>query len=457
MDIKKAMAANGLEERDRESIGLLCSVYDAKRNRNMLRSRFYQDKEQASNLGLTVPDDFKNLDVSVGWCAKAVDMIGSRSIIDAFSMAGGDDALMRSIVEANDLCSEYDKAKSSELIHSCGFWTIDAGEKDGEMPAILYHDAESGSAIWDYRKRRPKCGLVVYDAETKKNGGIEPVVMHAYFPGYTIVMKRNGKEWSAFYTYNIEGSRPLFESMAYRPTYARPFGRSVISRPAMAIQLEAQRELVRTALHSELFSAPQRYLLGVSEDALTKSKISLYMDALLMATRDENGDLPVIGQFAQASMEPHIKYIESLASRFAAECKLPVAALGVASNGYTSSDALRAASDDVIIEAEAMNRTNGAAMRNVMQMAVCVAQGKTLADMDEAERSIQAYFKNPSMPSISSQADAMVKIASVAPEFAATPTFFEQLGFSEPVRRRLESEMDSKTQRALTSAILARQ
>ena len=61
--------------------------------------------------------------------------------------------------------------------------------------------------------------------------------------------------------------------------------------------------------------------------------------------------------------------------------------------------------------------TNGAAMRNVMQMAVCVAQKKTLADMDEAERSIQAYFKNPSMPSISSQADAMVKIASVAPEF----------------------------------------
>ena len=101
--------------------------------------------------------------------------------------------------------------------------------------------------------------------------------------------------------------------------------------------------------------------------------------------------------------------------------------------------------------------TNGAAMRNVMQMAVCVAQKKTLADMDEAERSIQAYFKNPSMPSISSQADAMVKIASVATEFAATPTFFEQLGFSEPVRRRLESEMDSKTQRALASAILARQ
>ena len=101
--------------------------------------------------------------------------------------------------------------------------------------------------------------------------------------------------------------------------------------------------------------------------------------------------------------------------------------------------------------------TNGATMRNGMQMAVCVAQKKTLADMDEAERSIQAYFKNPSMPSISSQADAMVKIASVAPEFAATATFFEQLGFSEPVRRRLASEMLRNESRAAVSAIFGKQ
>lgn len=452
MNIKNVVKASGLDSADAVAVETLCRVYDAKRPRNALRNRFYEDKERAEMLGLSVPPEFQNLDVSVGWCAKAVDLIGSRSAVDSFSMENGESQLLRDIATANDMVNEYDKAKTSELIHSCGFWTIDAGE-NGELPAILYHDAESGSAIWDYRNRRVKCGLVVYDAETKVNGDVEPTVMHCYFPGYTIVMERNGgSSWSSHYVYNPE-KRPLFESMAYRPTYSRPFGRSVISRTAMAIQLEMQRELVRTALHSEIFSAPQRYLLGVSDDALNKSKISLYMDSMLLASRDENGEVPVVGQFAQASLEPHLSYMNHLASRFAAECKVPSEALGISNHTYTSSDAMAAASNNLVIEAESLNRTNGAALRNVMQMALCVAQGKTLADMTDDERTLQVGFKNPAMPSIAAQADAMVKIAGAAPAFAATPTFFEQVGFSEPVRRKLESEMAANRQVEIAASV----
>lgn len=451
MNIKNVRNAAGLHADDVDPLDKLCGIYDAKKPRNELRNRFYEDKEKAKMLGISVPTEFQELDVSVGWCAKAVDLIGSRSAIDSFSMEDGDDALLREIVAANDMTNEYDKAKTSELIHSCGFWTIDA-DKNGGIPAIIYHDAESGAAIWDYRNRRVKCGLVVYDAETKRNGDIEPSVMHAYFPGYTIVLNRSGNAWKASYVYNPE-TRPLFESMAYRPTYKRPFGRSVISRTAMAIQLEMQRELVRTALHSEIFSAPQRYLLGVSDDALSKSKISLYMDSILMATRDENGEVPIVGQFAQASLEPHLSYMNHLASRFAAECKVPSEALGISNHTYTSSDAMAAASNNLVIEAESLNRTNGAALRNVMQMAMCVAQGKTLAEMTQNEKTLQVGFKNPSMPSIAAQADAMVKIAGVAPEFAATPTFFEQVGFSEPVRRRLNAEMAGNRQTAIAASV----
>jgi hypothetical protein len=45
------------------------------------------------------------------------------------------------------------------------------------------------------------------------------------------------------------------------------------------------------------------------------------------------------------------------------------------------------------------------------------------------------------MPSVVSQTDAMVKIASVVPEFAGTDVFFEQIGFAEDMRRKAENEI----------------
>ena len=50
-------------------------------------------------------------------------------------------------------------------------------------------------------------------------------------------------------------------------------------------------------------------------------------------------------------------------------------------------------------------------------------------------------FKNPAMPSVVSQTDAMVKIASVVPGFAGTDVFFEQIGFAEDMRRKAENEI----------------
>jgi hypothetical protein len=51
-----------------------------------------------------------------------------------------------------------------------------------------------------------------------------------------------------------------------------------------------------------------------------------------------------------------------------------------------------------------------------------------------------AHFKNPAMPSVSVTADAAIKIASVRPNFAATNTFLEMIGFDQADVRRINSE-----------------
>ena len=80
----------------------------------------------------------------------------------------------------------------------------------------------------------------------------------------------------------------------------------------------------------------------------------------------------------------------------------------------------------------------------------CLYVDVTLDSYDELQ--IAANFKNPLMPSIASQADAMVKIASVVPEFAATEVFWEQLGFGEDMRQKVVQQMGANAnQRALLS------
>jgi hypothetical protein len=76
----------------------------------------------------------------------------------------------------------------------------------------------------------------------------------------------------------------------------------------------------------------------------------------------------------------------------------------------------------------------------------------SLDSLTDEQKNVSANFRNPTMPSIVSQTDAAVKIASVVDGFAGTDVFFELLGFSEDMRRRVQNELEANRNR---QAILA--
>ena len=137
-------------------------------------------------------------------------------------------------------------------------------------------------------------------------------------------------------------------------------------------------------------------------------------------------------------MQPHTDYMRALAMRFAGETNVPINQLGVIQDNPSSAEAIYAASEPLIIEAEDLNDGNREALQSIALMAVCSAMDADPADLTDDQRDIVANFKNPAMPSIVSQTDAMIKIASAVPEFAGTPVFWEELGFAEDTRRRIE-------------------
>lgn len=106
-------------------------------------------------------------------------------------------------------------------------------------------------------------------------------------------------------------------------------------------------------------------------------------------------------------------------------------------NNLTSSDAILAQSQTLVLLAEQLNASNGASLEMVAKMAQAIKKKVTLEALSEEEKSVIPHFKNPLMPSVAVTA---VKIASVRPNFGSTDTFLEMVGFDQADIRRINAQ-----------------
>lgn len=441
INLSSLREVKGLNDFERSKLDELLGVWSKKLPRNQLRTCHYEAKEGIQNLGIAIPDDFANMDLALGWSAKAVDCLAARSIFDGFVYEGDSIESLERIVKENKLITAYEQATTSELINCCSFVTVMRGEKDEPSVVINFHTAEVAAALWNYRKKRIDWGLVVVDMERSKNTARpEPtcVMMHSDKLVYEFT-KNNAGHWRVKRIPHIMG-KPLMVAMPYRPSLKRPFGKSRISRAVMSISACAIRARLRAELGSEFYTVPQKYLLGASDEDFDREKWETYIGSIFTASKDEDGDVPKFGQLPQASMQPHTEYMRDLAAQFSGETSIPISSLGVIHDNPASAEAIYAAKEDLVIEAQSLNRINGEALCEIAKMALCIEQNKPYSQLTDEERSIQAHFKNPALPSIVSQADAMVKVAAAAPWVTESEVFLEEVGFDDATRRRLMSD-----------------
>ena len=127
---------------------------------------------------------------------------------------------------------------------------------------------------------------------------------------------------------------------------------------------------------------------------------------------------------------------------------MPVASLGVVSDNPSSAEAIYAAKEDMVIDAQNLNADNGEALRNVAYMALAVARGTDYAT-EVSRAGVQAKFRNPATPSVVSQADAWLKIAQIAPYVAESDVLLEELGLGDDQIQRLSSARMRSQSRAI--------
>ena len=415
----------------------LFALWAAKLTRNRLRMRYYSGKNVLHDFGISIPPQLLNVETVVGWPQKAVDTMAVRSRFDGFSATDPEtQAMLDGITASSRLRVKYRQAVQGTLIHSCSFATVEVGE-DGE-PRIDFHSAECAAARWDDAKGRIAYGMTI---EGWRNG--MPAAVNLYTEDYRVSLWNDGRSFWEWMAQPYAMGRPTMEALVYRPTQSKPFGQSRITRAVMSITDSAVRESLRTEISAEFFTSPQKYLLGADRDAFEhRTKWEAYIGNIFAVGRDANGDLPQFGQLQQGSMQPHTDYMRALAARFAGETNVPISQLGVIHDQPASAEAIYAASEPLVIETEDFNDSARETLRNVALMAIAAKLDVPLADLPPERTDFVADFRNPAMPSVVSQTDAMVKIASVVPGFAGTNVFFEQIGFPEDMRRKAISEIE---------------
>lgn len=437
--------ARGLSAEDSAIVADLVRVWSQKRANNALRSAYYDMDRKVKDLGIAVPPRLTAMRQAVGWPAKAVDALCDRSQFDGFVC---DDESVRASLDAmvsrNRLRREYRKACRSELTHSCAFLTVTAGDPAlGEHPAhVCAYPATESAALWDDRARRIRAGLVVVDKTYDPNREPVPTWVDVFTSEAVIRLRSDGGRsgWAAEYFPHAMG-RPLMEPLAFDADLERPFGRSRITKEVMDITDDAMRTCLRSEVSAEFFTSPQKYLLGADGEAFEDTtRWDAYIGAIFAVGRDQNDDLPQFGQLAQGSMQPHTEHLRNLAARFSGATSVPISSLGVIHDNPSSAEAIYAAKEDLVIKAQDLNADNGDALANVALMALAVERGTGFAEQEAAGLGVTAKFRNPAVPSLVSQADAMCKMVGVLPFLAESDVALEEFGFSEDQIKRLRSD-----------------
>lgn len=435
---------------DLAAFGFVLRTLRARRSRNMLRRRYYDGEEQIRNIGIAVPDDLSDLMPVVGWPAKTVNVLASRLHVEGFAVPGQGSVSdeLRQIMDANHMGVGARQAHTAALRDGCAFVAVSQGDTAaGEPSAVIStYTATDASGVWNPRTHALDYALTM---ERDEWGAILQVTWWSRSRQVRIWRNAVSQPWQAVELPHGFGRVPVVV-MAYSPVPGRPFGTSRITRPVMRLTDHAARTLLRTEIDAEFFSAPQRYLLGADMEAFEDENGELIpgwqavIGHLLVASRPRDDDgrqsesNPVAGQFTQASMEPHVAELRSVATMFAGETSIPVNYLGIVQDNPSSADAIKAAEADLIAVAEDAQVDFDAAWGQVAELAAMASRAASGKPPDvEDLAGVHPVWRDAATPTKVAQAQSVMGLVSAGVLPANSEVTYELLGFDRSTRDRL--------------------
>jgi len=401
-----------------KGLGYLRQKLNVKRQRVLTRYEYYEMKNRVRDFMISTPPDLAPWQSVLGWCATAVDALADRIVFREFEEDNFD---LNEIFKMNNPDIIFDSAVLSATISSCCFIYISPDEEG--YPRLQVIDGSNATGIID-----PITGLLEEGyAVLKRDNDTGNPILEAYFTKESTRYIRRGVRMDEVAAHKV--GYPLLVPIIFRPDAKRPFGHSRISRSCMAIVGSALRTIKRSEIAAEFFAYPQKYVTGLAEDAEPMEKWRAAMSSMLIFTDDGDGNHPVVGQFAQQSMEPHLAQLKMFASLFAGETGLTLDDLGFATANPSSSEAIKAAHENLRYTARKAQRSFGSGFLNTGYLAAC------LRDNYQYDRS-QLYLTKaawapifePDAAALSGAGDALLKLQQAFPDYITDKKLYELTG-----------------------------
>lgn len=404
-------------ENNYKGVEYLKKKLNTKKSRVNTRYTFYEMKETMPRISGMIPREFAWLNECIGWCTKAVDTLADRLSVAGFR---NDIFYMEELYNRNNADVLFDSAILSALISSCSFIYISQDE-DG-YPTMEVIDGGHATGIIDEVTGMLKEGYAVLEYDEN-----DRPLLEAYFTkGNTRYIYVDG----TFKDVPNVALYPLLVPVIFRPDAKRPFGRSRISRACMELQQSAKNVLRNIEVCAEYNSHPQKYVLGMAEDAEFNGRLA-DLSSFLRIDKDEDGDRPVLGQFQQLTLNPYVEQMKMFASMFSGETGLTLDDLGFVGSNPSSAEAIKASHESLRLTAKKAQRNFSTGFLNAGYLAASIRDNQDYK-RDVINETTVAWLPlfEPDSNALSGIGDGIIKINQSIPNYINNETMRDLTGIT---------------------------
>lgn len=432
---------------------------DDRSRRNLVRKRYYEYKNAVRQVAAVLPPAYMGLATTLGWSAKAVDMLARRCRLATFTSTGPslDGLGYQELATENSFASEVGQGLTSSLLYASAFVATiegDAGEPDA---GVHFYDALDATGLWNARTRRLNAALTIDD----RNDDGRPTALTMHSPGIVRTLKKSDGKWS-----EVDHSEHKYgmtvDLLPYRPRTGRPFGSSRLNRPMMSIQDMAVRELLRLEGHMDVYSFPELWMLGADLSIFGENAdpMKIMLGRMKGIPDDENsrrsdGGRVELQQINASSPEPHLAALNAHAKLFARESGLPDSSLAITDLANpTSAESYDASQYDLIAEAEGATDDWTPPLTRAISRALAIKNSDPSL-VDTLAPQIAPKWRNPKYVSRAAEADAGLKQLTAYPRLQETEVGLELVGLTDDQTRRARAEMARLSSSSRVTQLLA--
>lgn len=440
-----------LSDDEQRLVAALQQKMSLDRSTLLLRDAYYNGEQILTDLGIAIPPELQGLHTVVGWPRLAVDALHERMDVEGFRLSSSDDAdtSLWGIWQANNLDEESPLAHLDALIFGRAYVLVGTGD-DADLPLITVESPLNMAGTWDARRRRVSAALQTYSTD---DGGEAAL----YLPDETITLRQaeNANRWDV-----VERDRhrlgfiPVLR-MANRQRAHDRSGWSEITTEIMSLTDAACRTLLGLEVAREFYGAPQRYILGVAEEAFQDTagnpvdKWQTYLGRVLALERDEDGNVPEVGQFTPYNPAVYREIVNLYAEQMSPLTALPPSYLGQVTDNPASADAIRMSTDRLIKRVRRRETTYSGTWEAAVRLAARF-RGQAIAP----DTVIETIWANPEIPTPAATTDAVAKQIEAGYLPATSDVAGELLGYSPVQRRRIDAERQRAQGEQALSALL---